>query len=145
MLRARLEAGEIVTVQQLVHAAERVVDAELLAQNLHAIGPPQRTYPAIGVGRAGGEAGDELVLLRFAQASLGPAARPGLQRRQAMVPIGVGPPLDKTLAATEPLLDDLVRFALKRQQCRAVTVPLLGVPLVADEVTKLLRIGRLMR
>lgn len=131
-------------MQQLVHAAERVVDAELIPQNLHAIGSPQRAYPAIGVGGAGGEAGDELLLLIFAQPCLRPAAGPGLQRRQAMVPVGVGPSLHKTLAATKRLLDGLLRFALHRQQRRAVTIPLLGIPLVADVFMKLFQIDRLM-
>jgi len=122
------QAGQMVTMQQLIHPVEAVGHIELFGQDALGVLAAQGAAPTVRLRGTGGEALDERRHLLGFQLRLRPPTPRGDQTLDALIAVRVAPALNETPAAAQRLLDRQCRMSLDRQQCRPVAVALLSLP-----------------
>lgn len=129
MTRPRNQTRQAQAVQQIIDAAQRVFDAELLREDLAGLFRPQSAN-AIGGRGVGQKPCFESLVLGHRQLA-GPTRLPlGAQGLQAVIAIVVDPALHEPPAAVQDLRDRGSLVAFQRQKHGTVAVSLFGVELL---------------
>jgi hypothetical protein len=137
------QAGKTQMMQQRINARQRILDSKFPLENPLRVFGSQAAH-AIGGGGTRQETSLEALVLGQGQLA-GPTRLPlGANRIEAVITIGVHPPLHEASAAGQDLSDRRGAVAFQSQENRSITVSLFGVTFLPASLTQLLHVPWMM-